>query len=168
MFLPSFKYLWASLKLLLIVTQSQTSHSIFASHGLVRSMKSSIQKVLEQLDKVMFKKTDTTKTLTIMFTICVITVGAELWLLCLTKADQINLKIPVDHSIVIYNDWHDTIVALFSACKDLQVRGDIKGCIFELVNWKLEYGMDTLHCRISSTANGLNNSGVICRPGHKL
>ena len=105
-------------------------------------MKSSIQNVLEQLDKVMFKKTDTAKTLTIMFILCVITVGTELWLLCLTKAGQINLEVTPHYFTAIQSDWHDTIVTLFSACKDLQVRGDIKESIFELTNWKLEYGID--------------------------
>ena len=103
-------------------------------------MKSSVQRVLNQLDKIMFKKTDTAKTLTIMFIMCIVTVGVELWLLCLTKAEQINLQVTPDYFIAIQNDWHDTIVTLFSASKDLQVRGDIKESIFELTNWKLEYG----------------------------
>jgi hypothetical protein len=32
------------------------------------------------------------------------------------------------------------VIALFSACKDLKVSGDIEESVFEITNWKLEYG----------------------------
>lgn len=141
-FSPAFKYLLASLKLSNVLTESQNGVPVSSSCRLIGTMKTSIQKTLQQLDKVMFKKTDTEKTLAIMFTICIITVGTELRLLCLAKAGEMDPSITQDHCKAIQTAWHDTIVALFSACKDLQVRGDIRESIFELTNWKLEYGID--------------------------
>jgi hypothetical protein len=113
-------------------------------------MRTSIQQVLEQLDKVMFKKTDTVMTFTIMFILCVITVGTEIRLQCL----MIRAESPTvirDHCQSVQLNWHDTMVALFSACKDITVCGDIKESLFELTNWKLEYGKSSgsaLHCNI--------------------
>ena len=73
---------------------------------------------------------------------CIITVGTKLRILCLTKVGEMNPNITQDYYKTIQTDWHDTIVAIFSACKDLQVRGDIRESIFELTNWKLEYSID--------------------------
>lgn len=114
-------------------------------------MKGSMQKVLQQLDKAMFKKTDTKTTRTIMFIMCIVTVGVELWLLSLMRAGTICRQVGPDRCMAIQSDWHDTIVTIFSACKDLQVRGDIEESLFEITNWKLEYGLknhssNSQHC----------------------
>ena len=138
----AFKYILASLKLSNVLTESQNGVPVLGSCRLIRTMKTSIQKTLQQLDKVMFKKTDTEKTLTIMFTMCIITVGTKLRILCLTKVGEMNPNITQDYYKTIQTDWHDTIVVLSSARKDLQVRSDIRESIFELTNWKLEYGME--------------------------
>jgi hypothetical protein len=107
---------------------------------MIRTMRTSIQQVLEQLDKVMFKKTDTEMTLTIMFTICLITMGTEIRLECLMRTEERNSTIAQAHCQSVQTRWHDTVVALFSACKDWKICGDIKESIFELTNWKLDYG----------------------------
>ena len=103
-------------------------------------MRTSIQQVLEQLDKAMFKKTDTATTLTIMFTLCIITMGTEIRLECLARTAESSPTIVQAHCLSVQIRWHDTMVALFSACKDLKIRGDIKESVFELTNWKLDYG----------------------------
>lgn len=105
-------------------------------------MRTSIQQVLEQLDKVMFKKTDTTLTFTIMFILCVITVGTEIRLECLMRRRE-SPTIIQDYCQSIQSKFHDTMVALFSACKDITVCGNIEESLFELTNWKLEYGKST-------------------------
>lgn len=69
--------------------------------------------------------------------------------------------------MAIQSDWHDTIVTIFSACKDLQIRGDIEEGLFELTNWKLEYSIKKLFNLILNTAYTIN-SRVICRPCCKL
>src|SRR5690242_11734130 len=102
-------------------------------------MRTSILKVLQQLDKVMRKKTNPTETLTIMFTLCVITIGAEIRLECFTRAGH-NLDFLEALCQSVQTKWHDTVIALFSACKDLKVSGDIEESVFEITNWKLEYG----------------------------
>jgi hypothetical protein len=102
-------------------------------------MRTSILKVLQQLDKVMRKKTNPTETLTIMFTLCVITIGAEIRLECFTRARH-NLDFLAALCQSVQTKWHDTVIALFSACKDLKVSGDIEESVFEITNWKLEYG----------------------------
>ena len=102
-------------------------------------MRTSILQVLEQLDKVMFKKTDTAITFTIMFILCVITVGTEIRLECLLRRAE-SPTIIQGYCQSVQSKWHDTIVALFSACKDIKVCRDIKESLFELTNWKLEYG----------------------------
>jgi hypothetical protein len=107
---------------------------------MIGTMRTSIQQVLEQLDKVMFKKTDTAMTLTIMFTLCVITMGTEIRFECLVRTGERSPTIAEAHCRSVQTRWHDTVVALFSACKDLKVCGDIKESVFELTNWKLDYG----------------------------
>ena len=101
-------------------------------------MKTSILKVLQQLDKVMRKKTNPAETLTIMFTLCVITIGAEVRLDCFTRAGY-NVDLLQAHCQSVQTKWHDTVIALFSACKDLKGSGDAKDSIFEITNWK-SYG----------------------------
>jgi hypothetical protein len=87
----------------------------------------------------MRKKTNPTETLTIMFTLCVITIGTEIRLECFTRPRD-NLDLLQAHCQSVQTKWHDTVIALFSACKDLKVSGDIEESIFEITNWKLEYG----------------------------
>ena len=110
--------------------------------GLVAMMRASIKQVLEQLDKVMFKKTDAAMTFTIMFTLCVITIGTEIRLECLMRRAESPVIIQA-HCQSVQSKWHDTMVALFSACKDITLCGDIKENLFELTNWKQEYGMSS-------------------------
>jgi hypothetical protein len=106
---------------------------------MIGTMRTSIQQVLKQLDKVVFKKTDTAMTLTIMFVLCVITIGTEVRLECLMRTGE-SQAIVQAYCESVQTLWHDTVVALFSACKDLKVCGDIKESVFELTNWKLDYG----------------------------
>lgn len=110
---------------------------------LIEKMRISVLEVLQQLDKAIRpkpkKKTDSTETLTIMFTLCVITVGTEMRLECLSQARH-DLETLQAHCLSVQTKWHDTMIALFSACKDLKVSGDIEESIFEITNWKLEYG----------------------------
>jgi hypothetical protein len=87
----------------------------------------------------MRKKTNRTETITIMFTLCVITIGAEIRLECFTQARH-NLDFLEALCQSVQTKWHDTVIALFSACKDLKVSGDIEESVFEITNWKLEYG----------------------------
>jgi hypothetical protein len=107
---------------------------------MIRAMRTSIRQVLEQLDKVMFKKTDTAMALTIMFTICIITIGTEIRFECLMRRRGRSPAIGQAHCQSVQTQWHDTLVALFSACKDLKVCGDIKESVFEVTNWRLDYG----------------------------
>lgn len=102
-------------------------------------MRTSIVKVLQQLEKVMLKKTNPSETLTIMFTLCVITIGSEIRLQCFTQARN-NLGSFEAFCKSVETEWHDTLIALFSACKDLKFSGNIEEGIFEITNWKLEYG----------------------------
>lgn len=87
----------------------------------------------------MRKKTDKTTTLNVMFTLCIITIGAEIRLECLMRGQLTPDNIQA-YCQSVQTGWHDTIIALFSACKGLTVSGDIKESIFEITNWKLEYG----------------------------
>lgn len=87
----------------------------------------------------MRKKTNHVETLTIMFVLCVITIGSEIRLASLTQAEH-NLDSLQSHCQSVQSKWHDTMIALFSACKDLKVSGDIEESVFEITNWKLEYG----------------------------
>ncbi|KAH8591912.1 hypothetical protein B0O99DRAFT_263742 [Bisporella sp. PMI_857] len=136
---PAFMYLSASLQLCDVLTESQDIVPPMAPTSLIETMRSSILKVLQQLDMVMRKKSNHTETLNIMFTLCVITIGAEIRLECFTRArHNPNIVEALCHSV--QTKWHDTIIALFSACKDLKASGDIKESIFEITNWKLEYG----------------------------
>jgi hypothetical protein len=107
--------------------------------GLLGAIRTLIQQVLEQLDKLMFKKTNTVMTFTIMFILCVIKVGTEIRLQYLMRRAE-SPTIIQDHCPSVQSKWHDTMVALISACKDIAVYGDIKESLFELTNWKLEYG----------------------------
>ena len=102
-------------------------------------MRNSVQRALEQLDKVMFKNTDTAITLTIIFTLCVITVGTEIRLECLTRLKESTPLIIENYCQSVQTYWHDTLVAIFAACKDLEVRGDIRESIFELTTWRRDY-----------------------------
>ena len=105
--------------------------------GLLSTMRNSAQLVLEQLDKVMFKKSDIAMTFTIMFTLCVITVAAEMRLEYLTRLSEVTPVIIQDYCQSLQTQWHDTIMALFVACKDLDFRG---GNVFELTSWKVDFG----------------------------
>jgi hypothetical protein len=104
-------------------------------------MRTSILKVLQRLEIVIYKKTNITETFSIMYTLCVITIGVEIRLECFTQArynsDSDSLKA---HCQSVQTEWHDTVIALFSACKDLKVSGDIEESVFEITNWKLKYG----------------------------
>jgi hypothetical protein len=137
---PTFKYLLASLQLCNFLTESENAAPLLDPGGMIRTMRASIQQVLGQLDKVMFKKTDTAMTLTIMFTICVITIGTEIRFECIMRTRERSRTIGQAYCQSVQTRWHDTLVALFSACKDLKVCGDIKESIFEITNWKLDYG----------------------------
>lgn len=103
-------------------------------------MRTSIQQVLEKLDAVMFKNTDTAMTLTIMSILCIITIGTEVRLGCLMKTRESSPTISQDYCRSVQTKWHDTMVALFCACKTLKISGDIRENVFEITNWKLEYG----------------------------
>jgi hypothetical protein len=74
-----------------------------------------------------------------MFTLCVITIGAEIRLECFTRACH-NFNFLQTLCQSVQTKWHDTVIALFSACKDFKVFGNIEEGIFEITNWKLEYG----------------------------
>lgn len=139
MIVPAFQYLSTSLQLCNSLTEDQSDASPLASTELIRTMKTSILKYLKQLNKVIRKKTDPTETLTIMFTICAITIGAEIRLECFTLAKH-NSDFLEKLYESVQTKWHNTMIALFSACKDLKVSGNIEESIFEITNWKLEYG----------------------------
>lgn len=83
----------------------------------------------------MAKSTNPTKTL--MFTLCVITIGAEIRLECFTRARH-DPEVVKAHCQSVETKWHDTMIALFSACENLS--RDIEGSLFEIDNWTPEYG----------------------------
>jgi hypothetical protein len=138
---PAFRYFSAVLELSTISSENHNDFSVMKSHHRhIQVMKDSIQQIFHYLNTNIFKSSDATSTLTIMFTLCIITAGTELWLLYLMKAMNRGQDVTQDHLLAIQTKWHDTIVALFSACKDFNASGEITESLFEVTNWKLDYG----------------------------